>query len=291
VLRLAASVEQNSEHPIARAIVAAAVEQDLALSSVQDFQSEPGFGVHASIEGRRVDIGADRLMVRGGLDVSAFAKTAQALAEAGKTPLYVAIDGKLAAVLAVADPIKPSSAAAIADLHRAGLQTVMITGDDQRTAQAVAAQLGVDRVIAEVLPAQKADAVKALRAEAGAVAFVGDGVNDAPALAEADVGIALGAGTDVAIETADVVLMSGDVRGAATAHALSRATLRNIKQNLFWAFAYNASLIPVAAGALYPTFGLTLSPMFAAAAMAASSLCVLVNALRLRGFKPVRPAS
>lgn len=288
VLRLAASVEQNSEHPIARAILAAAAEQGLALSSVQDFQSEPGFGVHASIEVRRVDIGADRLMVRGGLDVASFADSAQALAQAGKTPLYVAIDGKLAAVLAVADPIKASSAAAIADLHRAGLQTVMITGDDKRTAQAVAAQLGVDRVIAEVLPAQKADAVKALRAEAGAVAFVGDGVNDAPALAEADVGIALGAGTDVAIETADVVLMSGDVRGAATAHALSRATLRNIKQNLFWAFAYNASLIPVAAGALYPAFGLTLSPMFAAAAMAASSLCVLVNALRLRGFEPVR---
>ncbi len=291
VLRLAASVEQNSEHPIARAIVEAARDQGLSLSGVEEFQSEAGFGVRAAIGGRRVEVGADRMMARDGLDVSAFAGTAQALAEAGKTPLYVAVDGKLAAVLAVADPIKPSSAAAIADLHRAGLQTVMITGDDQRTAQAVAAQLGVDRVIAEVLPAEKADAVKALRAEAGAVAFVGDGVNDAPALAEAGVGIALGAGTDVAIEIADVVLMSGDVRGAATAHALSRATLRNIKQNLFWAFAYNASLIPVAAGALYPAFGLTLSPMFAAAAMAASSLCVLINALRLRRFKPIRSAS
>jgi len=286
VLRLAASVEQNSEHPIARAIVDAALDQGLALSNAQDFASEPGFGVSARVEGRQVEIGADRLMVRRGLNLSAFAETAQALAEAGKTPLYIAIDGQLAAVLAVADPIKPSSSAAIADFHRAGLETVMITGDDQRTARAVAAQLGIKRVIAEVLPGEKADAVKALRGEAGAVTFVGDGVNDAPALAEADVGIALGAGTDVAIETADVVLMSGDVRGVATAHALSRATLTNIRQNLFWAFAYNASLIPVAAGALYPTFGLTLSPMFAAAAMAASSLCVLVNALRLRGFKP-----
>jgi Cu+-exporting ATPase len=290
VLALAASVERRSEHPVGGAIVAAAEKRGLALYEPAAFQSAPGFGVEASVAGRRVLVGADRLMARRGIDVSPFAAAAARLADAGKTPLYAAVDGQAAAVLAVADPLKPTSPAAIAALHRLGLKVAMVTGDNRRAADAVARALGIDEVLAEVLPGGKAEAVERLRAAHGAVAFVGDGVNDAPALATADVGLAIGQGSDIAIESAEVVLMSGDLRGVVNAIALSRATLANIRQNLIWAFGYNVVLIPLAAGALYPAFGLTLSPMVAAGAMALSSVSVLTNALRLRAFRSPLPS-
>ncbi len=291
VLRLVAAVERLSEHPIARAVVEDAAERGLALPEASAFEATPGFGVSATVEGRRVEVGADRYFEREGLDLSHFAAEARRLGEQGKTPLYAALDGRPAALLAVADPIKPETPAAIDALHARGLRVVMITGDNHRTAEAIARQLGIDEVRAEVLPEEKAAAVEALREEGETVAFVGDGINDAPALATADVGIALGTGTDIAVEAGDVILMSGDLRGIPAALALSGATLRNIKQNLFWAFLYNIILIPVAAGVLYPAFGLLLSPVFAAAAMGASSIFVLGNALRLRRFMPPTLAS
>ncbi len=247
-------------------------------------------GVRGTVEGHRVEVGADRFMTSLGLDVSAFAPEAARLGDEGKTPLYAAIDGRLVAVLAVADPIKETTAEAIDALHRQGLRVAMVTGDNRRTAEAVGRQLGIDEVLAEVLPADKAEAVKRLQTEGGGsrVAFVGDGINDAPALAQADVGVAIGTGTDVAIESADVVLMAGDLGGIVSARALSAATLRNIRQNLFWAFAYNVVLIPVAAGVLFPVFGVLLSPVLGAAAMGLSSLFVLSNALRLRRFEAPR---
>jgi Au+-exporting ATPase len=208
------------------------------------------------------------------------------LGREGKSPLYAAIEGRLAAIIAVADPIKETTPAAIAALHALGLKVAMITGDNERTARAIAARLGIDEVVAEVLPAGKVQAVQRLRATHGHVAYVGDGINDAPALAEADIGLAIGTGTDIAMESADVVLMSGSLQGVPNAIALSKATIANIRQNLFWAFAYNAALVPVAAGALYPGYGVLLSPVVAAGAMAFSSVFVLGNALRLRGFKP-----
>ncbi|RTZ48287.1 copper-translocating P-type ATPase [Candidimonas sp. SYP-B2681] len=284
VLAIVASVEAKSEHPIAQAIVDAAAAENLVLTSPENFESITGFGVKANLEGNRVEIGADRYMTKLGLDVSGFAAAAIRLADEGKTPLYAAIGGKLAAMLAVSDPIKGSTATAIRDLHALGLKVVMISGDNHRTANAIARKLGIDEVIAEVLPAEKVDAVQRLKKQYGVIAYVGDGINDAPALAEADVGIAIGTGTDIAIEAADVVLMSGDMGGVSKAIALSQATITNIKQNLFWAFAYNTALIPVAAGALYPINGTLLSPMFAAGAMAFSSVFVLGNALRLRKF-------
>ncbi len=287
VLRLVASVERHSEHPIAAAIVAAAEAEGMACDSVQEFKAEPGFGVQAQVGQQTIAVGADRYMQQLGIDISHLASSASRLAQQGKTPLYAAIDQRLAAVIAVADPIKESSPAAIAALHRLGLKVVMLTGDHRQTAEAVARQLGIDHVSAEVLPQDKVTAVKQLQATGQKVAFVGDGINDAPALAQAEVGIAIGSGTDIAIESAEVVLMSGDVRHVAHAVQLSRATLRNIKQNLFWAFAYNVSLIPVAAGVLYPLAGVLLSPMLAALAMALSSLCVVSNALRLRRFQPL----
>jgi P-type E1-E2 ATPase len=277
-------VERRSEHPIAEAIVRAAKEQGLALENADGFTARPGFGVEATVAGCRVQIGADRYMRELVYDVRRFEAEAGRLADEGKTPLYAAIDGRLAAIIAVADPIKPSTPAAIAALHRLGLKMAMITGDNRRTADAIARRLGIDHVLAEVLPDGKVEAVKALQAEGRKVTFVGDGINDAPALAQADVGLAIGTGTDVAIESADVVLMSGDLRNVPNALALSQATIRNIKQNLFWAFAYNTVLIPVAAGALYPALGLLLSPVLAAAAMALSSVFVVTNALRLRRF-------
>lgn len=286
VLRLVASVERQSEHPVAEAIVEAAKTRGLPLAKAHDFEAEPGFGVTARIDDTCVEIGADRYMQKLGLSVEAFGAAAKQLGDDAKTPLYAAINGKLAAIIAVADPIKEATPGAIAALHVAGLRVAMITGDNQRTANAIAKSLGIDEVVAEVLPSGKVDALKGLQSDGRKVAFVGDGINDAPALAQADVGIAIGTGTDVAIESADVVLMSGDLRGVPNAIALSRATLRNIKQNLFWAFAYNASLIPVAAGILFPVFGLLLSPIFGAGAMAASSVCVLTNALRLKRFRP-----
>ncbi|WP_449255074.1 heavy metal translocating P-type ATPase [Bosea sp. (in: a-proteobacteria)] len=285
VLRLIASAENRSEHPLALAIVAAAKEHGLALAEPADFASDAGRGVTATVAGRKVAIGGHRLLEQAGIDVSAFAGRAQVLAEAGKTPLYAAIDGRLAAVVAVADAIKETTPAAIAALHGLGLKVAMVTGDDRRTAAAVARQLGIDEVRAEVLPTDKAEVVKGLQKDGARVAFVGDGINDAPALAQADVGIAIGTGTDIAIESADVVLMSGDVMGVPRAIALSKATIANIRQNLAWAFGYNAILIPVAAGLLYPLWGVLLSPVFAGLAMALSSVSVLANALRLRRFK------
>jgi Cu+-exporting ATPase len=285
VLALVAAVETRSEHPIAEAIVAAARQQNMTLAAIESFDATPGFGVSASVAGRTIAVGADRFMTQLGLDVSSFQQSAQRLGEQGKSPLYAAIDSRLAAVIAVADPIKESTPEAIKALHALGLKVAMITGDNAATAVAIAKQLGIDEVAAEVLPDGKVAALKKFRSGGARVAFVGDGINDAPALAEADVGLAIGTGTDVAIEAADVVLMSGDLRGVPNAIALSQATIRNIKQNLFWAFAYNAVLIPVAAGALYPLNGTLLSPIFAAAAMALSSVFVLGNALRLRGFQ------
>lgn len=290
VLGLVAAAEEQSEHPIARAIVDAARREGVAVFLPESFEAVPGYGLEARVQGHLVQVGADRYMERLGLNVASFATQAERLGDEGKSPLYAAIDGQLAAVIAVADPIKEGSPEAVRALHRQGLKVAMITGDNARTANAIARQLGIDEVLAEVLPSGKSDAVKALQGQGNKVAFVGDGINDAPALAQADVGLAIGTGTDVAVETADVILMSGDLRGVPNALALSRATLRNIKLNLFWAFAYNIVLIPVAAGVLYPAFGWLLSPVLAAAAMGFSSVFVLTNALRLRGFRPpVRP--
>ncbi len=283
VLPLVAAAENRSEHPIARAIVVAA--EGMKLPELIDFQSITGLGIAATTAEHRVEVGADRYMQSLGLDVSVFQADAERLAAQGKSPMYAAIDGKLAAIMAVADPIKESTPAAIQALHDMGLKVVMISGDNQHTAKAIARQLNIDEVVAEVMPEGKVDTLKALQKQ-GRVAFIGDGINDAPALAQADVGLAVGTGTDIAIEAADVVLMSGRLTAVSDAIALSRATIRNIRQNLFWAFAYNVALIPVAAGVLYPKFGILLSPMFAAGAMALSSVFVLSNALRLRRFKP-----
>ncbi len=285
VLSLVAGLETRSEHPIARAIIQAAEAQGLPVPDPDTFSSRPGYGAEGRVSGRSIQVGADRLMRGLGHDLSTFAEQAERLGEEGKSPLYAAIDGRLAAIIAVADPIKTTTPAAIAAIHALGLKVAMITGDNRRTAEAVARRLGIDEVRAEVLPDGKVEAVRALQAGGRRVAFVGDGVNDAPALAAADVGLAVGGGTDVAIESADVVLTGGDLRGAVNAIALSRATMRNIRQNLVWAFGYNVVLIPVAAGLLFPVFGWLLSPMLAAGAMALSSVSVLTNALRLRGFK------
>ena len=287
VLALVAAVETQSEHPIAEAIVAAAKDRGLLGQTVTDFNASAGYGIEASVAGRKVQVGADRYMQKLGIEPEQFSQEAQRLGMEGKTPLYAAIDGQLAAIIAVADPIKDTTPAAIEALHHLGLEVAMITGDNRATAEAVGRQLGIDQVIAEVLPDGKVDALKQLRQGGRRIAFVGDGINDAPALAEADVGLAIGTGTDIAIETADVVLMAGDLRGVVNAIALSQATIRNIKENLFWAFAYNAALIPVAAGVLYPASGILLSPVFAAGAMAFSSVFVLSNALRLKRFKSV----
>lgn len=285
VLSWVASLEALSEHPIAEAIVAAGKAGGLPTLEVSGFEASPGFGVSGIVSGRKILVGADRALVREGIEVTSFASLASDLGREGKSPLYAAVDGQLAAIIAVSDPIKETTPAAIQALHAQGLKIVMITGDNRRTAEAIAAQLGIDHVVAEVLPDGKVEAVKQLRKNGQRVAFIGDGINDAPALSEADVGLAVGTGTDIAIESADVVLMSGDLTGVPRAIALSRATIKNIKQNLFWAFAYNVSLVPVAAGVLYPINGTLLSPVFAAGAMAMSSVFVLGNALRLRRFR------
>lgn len=282
LLAWVAAIEARSEHPIAQAIVQAAQQENLPLPELEQFSSLTGLGVHATISGKLIHIGADRLMAHIQVDTDVFQAEARVLAEQGKTPLYVSVDKQLAALVAVSDPIKETTPAAIEALHRHGLKVVMITGDNRHTGQAIARQLGIDEVLAEVMPEGKVAAVQGLQQHYGKVAFVGDGINDAPALATADVGIAIGTGTDIAVESADVVLMSGNLQGVVSAIALSEASMRNIKQNLFWAFAYNIALIPVAAGALYIFGGPLLSPMFAAAAMALSSVFVISNALRLR---------
>ncbi|MGK7871391.1 heavy metal translocating P-type ATPase [Falsiroseomonas sp. E2-1-a20] len=290
ILALIAAVEAKSEHPVAQAIVAAARTRGLALAEATAFEAVPGFGATALVDGRHVAVGADRYMARLGLDVRRFATMVAALGDQGRTPLYAAVAGQLVAALAVADPVKPGTPAALAALRAQGLRIAMVTGDNRRTAEAIARGLGIEEVVAEVLPDGKVAAVERLREGGRKVAFVGDGINDAPALAAADVGLAVGTGTDVAIESADVVLMSGDLGAVATAFAISRATMTNIRQNLFWAFAYNVALIPVAAGVLWPFGGTLLSPMLAAAAMGLSSVFVLANALRLRRFRPAAVA-
>ncbi|MFE1597578.1 heavy metal translocating P-type ATPase [Methylobacterium sp. ID0610] len=278
----AAALETRSEHPLGRAIVAGAEARGLALPPVEAFEAVPGFGLTGRAGGRAVAVGAARHMARLGIAVAPLAEEAARLAEAGRSPLYVALDGRLAALLTVADPLKPTAAAAVRALQRQGVAVALVTGDDRHTTQGIARDLGIATVLAEVLPADKLAAVREMRAAHGRVAFVGDGINDAPALAEADVGIALGTGTDVAVESADVVLMAGDPAGVVEATRLSRAVMRNIRQNLFWAFAYNAALIPVAAGLLRAFGGPLLSPVLAAGAMALSSVFVVGNALRLR---------
>lgn len=290
VLRLTATVESRSEHPIAQAILRAADAKSLARAEMTDFRSITGYGVQAVVDGRTVLVGADRLLTREGVAFGPLRGRETALAAQGRTALYVAVDGVAAAVIGVADPIKPSSRAAIAALKSRGLEVAMITGDKQETADAIAGELGIDHVVAGVLPDGKVQTIDQLRSGGKALAFVGDGINDAPALAHADIGIAIGTGTDVAIESADVVLMSGDLGGVVNAIDISAHTMRNIRQNLFWAFGYNTALIPVAAGVLYPALGVLLSPVLAAGAMALSSVFVLTNALRLRRVRPVMEA-
>ena len=290
-LRLLASAQARSEHPIARAIVAQARQYGLELLPASDFQAVTGAGISARVDGRTLLAGSARLMTDRGIDAAAWSGLAAGWARDGKTPICIAVDGRVRAMAAVADPLQPSAAQAIAALHAQGLRTAMITGDHRDTAQAVARQLGVDDVRAQVLPEGKMQAIADLRRDGRKVLFVGDGINDAPALAAADIGLAMGSGTDIAIEAAQVVLLGKDLRGVADAIALSRATLRNIRQNLFWAFAYNVGLIPLAAGVLYPAFGLLLSPMLAAGAMALSSVFVVSNALRLRAFQPARASA
>jgi Cu+-exporting ATPase len=285
VLAQIAAVERQSEHPIALAIVRGAMAEGLSIPEVTNFNSLTGYGVAATVAGREVLVGADRLMTREGINTSPLAAMERSLAGSGRSALYAAIDGQLAAVIAVADQVKASSRAAVNALQQHGFAVAMITGDKQQTAEAIAADTGIDVVIAEVLPDGKVAALDDLRKGGRKVAFVGDGINDAPALAHADVGIAIGSGTDVAIESAEVVLMSGDLRGVVNAVEVSNRTMANIRQNLLWAFGYNVALIPLAAGVLYPAFGILLSPMFAAGAMALSSVSVLLNALRLRGIK------
>ncbi|WP_322987848.1 heavy metal translocating P-type ATPase [Hoeflea sp.] len=287
ILALVAAVEEQSEHPIGEALVRAARSEELPRHAVTEFTSITGFGVKARVNGHDVMVGADRLMEREGLDPGALRDSEQLMAKRGRTALYAAIDGQVAAVIGVADPVKQASAAAIAALHDLGLKVAMITGDKRETAEAIGREAGIDDVIAGVLPDGKVAALDRLREGGRKVAFVGDGINDAPALAHADVGIAIGTGTDVAIESADVVLMSGDLRGVVNAFEVSRRTMANIKQNLFWAFGYNVALIPVAAGVLYPVSGALLSPVLAAGAMALSSVFVLSNALRLRRIRPL----
>ncbi|MCH8065337.1 MAG: heavy metal translocating P-type ATPase [Chloroflexi bacterium] len=289
LLRLVASAERSSEHPLGQAIVEEAQRRGLNLSEVAEFQSVTGKGIQTTVDGRRVLVGNARLLADAGISTEDLEQTATSLAAQGKTPMLVALDSSPAGVIAVADTVKETSRAAIATLKRLGIAVVMITGDNRRTAEAIARQVGVDRVLAEVLPQDKALEVKRLQQDDKIVGMVGDGINDAPALAQADVGIAIGTGTDVAIEAADITLISGDLQGVVTAITLSRATMRNIRQNLFFAFIYNILGIPVAAGVFYPVIGLLLSPMIAAGAMSLSSLSVVANANRLRGYKRPSP--
>lgn len=286
ILRYAASAEKGSEHPLGESIVARAKEENIQLLDLENFEAIVGQGLEAFINGQNLLLGNIRLMKERGLFNEKFEKISEDFSTQGKTPIFVAIDKKIVGLIAVADTLKENSKEAVGALHKLELEVVMITGDNQQAAEAISKQIGIDRVLAEVLPAEKALQVKKLQAEGKKVAMVGDGINDAPGLAQADVGIAIGTGTDVAMESADITLIRGDLRGIVTAIALSKATIKNIKQNLFWAFAYNSILIPVAAGILFPFFGILLNPMLAAAAMALSSVTVVSNALRLRRFRP-----
>jgi len=285
LLRLAASLERGSEHPLAAAIVTGAQAQGLRLVEARDFRSVTGKGVIGTVEGRAVLLGNAALLGDHGVDAGALGLRLDALRGEGQTILVVAVDGRLAGLLGVADPIRPSTPEAIRLLHADSLRIIMLTGDSRVTAEAVARKLGIDEVIAELLPQQKHETIKRLQAQGRVVAMAGDGINDAPALAQAQVGIAMGTGTDVAMESAGVTLVQGDLRAIARARRLSRATMRNIRQNLFLAFAYNVLCVPVAAGVLYPFLGILISPIWASAAMSLSSLSVVGNALRLRGVK------
>jgi Cu+-exporting ATPase len=282
LLQLAASLERASQHPLGAAIVQAAKERNLRLADVREFDAPAGKGVTGAVEGRRLIIGNLRILQEAGVDVGSLATHADQLREEGATAIFAAIDGKAAGVIAVADPIKSTTAGAVAALKEAGIRVVMLTGDNTTTAKAVAVQLGITEVEAEVLPEDKGKVVQRLRADGRMVAMAGDGVNDAPALAAAEVGVAMGTGTDVAMESAGVTLVKGDLNGIVRARRLSAATMSNIRQNLFFAFIYNSAGVPVAAGVLYPFFGVLLSPIIAAAAMALSSVSVIGNALRLR---------
>ena len=285
LLIYAASAEKGSEHPLGEAIVRAAIDRGYQLCELESFNAIPGHGIEVSIQGKQMLLGNKKLMIEKTIDVSPLSETSDQLAYDGKTPMYMAIDGQLAGIIAVADTVKESSKKAIETLHQMGIKVAMITGDNQKTADAIARQVGIDLVLAEVLPADKANEVKKLQETGVKVGMVGDGINDAPALAQADIGIAIGSGTDVAIESADIVLMKSDLMDVSTAIKLSKATIRNIKENLFWAFAYNVLGIPVAMGLLHLLGGPLLNPMIAAAAMSLSSVSVLLNALRLRRFK------
>jgi len=303
VLQLAASAEHGSEHPLGEAIVKAAAEKRLEIAPVSDFNAIPGHGVEALVEGKKVLLGNLGLMKDRGLSLNGLEEKAVHLFDQGKTVMFLGVDSQVVGIIALADTLKPNAMEAVAELHKIGIETVMLTGDNRRTAEAIAREVGIDRVLAEVLPERKAEEVKKLQDEGQVVAMVGDGINDAPALAQADVGIAIGTGTDVAVETADITLISGDLTGIVTAISLSKRTMTTIKQNLFWAFAYNTALIPVAAGVLYLAFGHSgvpsglhfilgdygfLNPILAAAAMAASSITVVFNSLRLKRFRPAK---
>jgi Cu+-exporting ATPase len=288
LLQLAASAEKGSEHPLGEAIVKDAEDKGLEFKKLDFFKAIPGLGIEVDIAGKKLLLGNRKLMIESSISLENLEETSDRLAEEGKTPMYIAIDKKIAGIIAVADTVKENSKKAIEKLHQMGIEVAMITGDNRRTAEAIAKQVGIDRTLAEVLPQDKANEVKKLQAEGRKVAMVGDGINDAPALAQADIGIAIGSGTDVAMESADIVLMRSDLMDVPTAIQLSKSTIRNIKQNLFWAFGYNTLGIPIAMGVLYIFGGPLLNPMIAGAAMSFSSVSVVTNALRLKSFKPVR---
>ncbi|WP_303869150.1 heavy metal translocating P-type ATPase [Acetobacterium wieringae] len=286
LLQIAASAEKGSEHPLGEAIVRGAEKESLEMRTIDTFKAIPGYGIEVEVDGSRLLLGNRKMMDQNSISLITLEAESDRLAEEGKTPMYIAMNGQLSGIIAVADVVKASSKAAIAKLHEMGIEVAMITGDNKKTAEAIAKQVGIDRVLAEVLPQDKSNEVKKLQAEGRKVAMVGDGINDAPALAQADIGIAIGSGTDVAMESADIVLMRSDLMDVPTAIKLSKSTIRNIKQNLVWAFGYNVAGIPIAAGLLYLFGGPLLNPIFAAAAMSLSSVSVLTNALRLKGFKP-----